>query len=226
MFDSIAPTYDLANRAISMGADTRWRKKACSLALEKYGQENLGIIDVACGTGDMIIHWREQASRLGISLQHIQGVDPSSKMLEQAKVKLPDVKFIQAEAREIPLEDASADLISISYGIRNVLEREKAFGEFNRILKTGGLLLILEFTRKENETLLSRLTNFYTTKILPLIGGLISRNYRAYKYLPDSIDSFLSEASLHEELQKSDFEILESRNYLANVCTLVLARKK
>jgi demethylmenaquinone methyltransferase / 2-methoxy-6-polyprenyl-1,4-benzoquinol methylase len=226
MFDDIAPTYDVANRVLSMGLDVVWRKKACDLAFEAYGKLNLEmIVDVACGTGDMISHWNTQAKSNTITLQSITGIDPSAGMLEVAQKKLQHVCFAQAEAQKLPLQSHSVDILSIAYGIRNVVARLEAFHEFYRVLKPEGVVLILEFTKNEKETFMSHMSDMYIRKILPLIGGIISRNYKAYRYLPSSIESFLTRSMLEKELCESGFKIHHSKESMANISTLLIAKK-
>lgn len=227
MFDEIADTYDVTNRVLSLGLDVSWRKKGCDLAFEHYGARKLDqIVDIACGTGDMILHWQNQAKKRNIGIQSIHGIDPSSGMLEVARKKVDGATFTQAEAKELPLEDSSADMLSIAYGIRNVVERLKAFEEFHRVLKPGGILMILEFTKNENNTYLQKLTNCYLRKALPVIGGIVSKNYRAYKYLPDSIEEFLTKEMMEEELRSVGFDVFFSKGYSNNISTLMLASKK
>ncbi len=226
MFDEIAQSYDLANRVLSFGIDVSWRKKACSLSFEHLGKKSVRILDVACGTGDMILHWQKNAKEQGIEIEKVIGIDPSSGMLKVAKEKLPGREFIQAEAKALPLEEESVDIISIAYGIRNVIERDKALAEFHRVLKPGGILAILEFTKSENNSILDSLASFYTKKILPSIGGIISKNYAAYKYLPDSIEEFLTKSMLNRELEAIGLEPLYSRSYSANISTLFIAKKR
>lgn len=225
MFDEIAGSYDLANRVLSLGIDISWRKKACQLAFEHLGKESVRILDVACGTGDMILHWQKNAKEQGVRIERVIGVDPSEGMLKVAREKLPEVEFIKSEAKELPLESESVDIISIAYGIRNVIERERALREFHRVLKPGGIVAILEFTKSENESWLERLMGFYTKNILPYIGGIISKNYAAYKYLPDSIEEFLTASKLNAELESIGLMPLYSRSYSANISTLFIAKK-
>ncbi|MEF3192452.1 MAG: bifunctional demethylmenaquinone methyltransferase/2-methoxy-6-polyprenyl-1,4-benzoquinol methylase UbiE [Campylobacterales bacterium] len=225
MFDDIAKTYDLANRIISFGADTAWRQRGCREAFALLGSvERPLIVDVATGTGDMIGVWHHEAARAGLRGIETVGIDPSVGMLTVARKKFPDTTFIEATATAIPLADESADLSSIAYGIRNVVERKKAWREFYRILRPGGLLVILEFTRA-NRAFLAPLARWYLQNILPWIGALVSRNYAAYKYLPKSIDEFLSTDEMAEELQEAGFEVVTAQNYSFGVCTLMIARK-
>ncbi len=226
MFDDIAGTYDVANRVLSMGIDKSWRNKACKLAYKYYGKKELGkIVDVACGTGDMITYWQKNALEEKVNLQEIVGIDPSVGMMDVAKKKLPEVQFIEARATDLTLEDNSADIISISYGIRNVVERQKAFDEFARVLKPGGLMVILEFTKNKKENPIDYITDFYMNKILPILGGLISRNKEAYTYLPNSIDEFLTTTNLKKELNEAGLKPIYVKGFSMNISTLFIARK-
>ena len=226
MFNNIAGTYDLANRVLSMGIDKSWRNKACNKTFELYGKKNIEkIVDVACGTGDMILFWKQVADENSIKLENIKGIDPSVGMMEVGKKKLPEVEFIEAFATDMPLESESTDIVSISYGIRNVVERQKAFDEFARVLKKDGLVVINEFTKNKKENLLDHLTDFYMNKILPILGGIISKNKEAYRYLPDSIDEFLTTENLCRELKLSGLEPVYVKAFSMNISTLIIARK-
>ncbi len=226
MFDNIAKTYDIANRVLSFGVDKSWRKKGCELAYHYNGKESVDlVVDVACGTGDMMSFWSNTAKRKGIQLLSILGIDPSVGMVEVGKKKFPDFEFKIATATDLGIEDSSADIISISYGIRNVVEREEAFREFHRKLKDGGLVVILEFTKNPNGGVFTGLRDFYMTKLLPVIGGAISRNREAYSYLPNSIGDFITSEEMVSELEKTGFEILENRSFSMGISSLFIARK-
>ena len=226
MFNDIAGTYDVANRILSMGIDKSWRNKACNLAYNFYEKDEIEkIVDVACGTGDMIEFWKKIAKDNGIILKNIVGVDPSVGMMDVARVKLPEVEFIEAGAAQMPLETQSADIISISYGIRNVVQRQEAFDEFARVLKKDGLVVISEFTKNEKRNPLDHITDFYMNKILPTLGGLISKNKEAYTYLPNSIDEFLTTENLCKELKQSGLEPIHTQAFSMNISTLIIARK-
>ncbi len=226
MFDDISKTYDLANRLLSLGVDVRWRKIAAKAVFGFLGKKEIEkIVDVACGTGDMMRFWSESGAKEGVNIKEIVGIDPSGGMLEVAKKKLPQFAFIQSEAKSIPLDGNIADVVSITYGIRNVLEREAAFREFFRILKSGGILMILEFTKSQNPNLFEKFMRFYIKKMLPFIGGLVSKNYEAYRYLPNSIENFLTNEMMEGELKSAGFEILKIEGYSGNVSTMFIARK-
>jgi demethylmenaquinone methyltransferase/2-methoxy-6-polyprenyl-1,4-benzoquinol methylase len=227
MFDDIAPTYDTANRVMSMGVDKSWRRKACDLAYEFYAQDSIDkIVDVACGTGDMMDFWKKRSLSNGIALGEIVGVDPSKGMVSVAREKYPKFNYLISTATNIPLPDASADILSITYGIRNVVERQEALGEFNRVLKKGGLVVILEFMKNENPSLLGKIRDFYMNKILPKIGGFISKNLEAYEYLPNSIEDFSTVENMKKELEAADFEIVYTKSFSMDISTLLIARKK
>ena len=227
MFDNIAPTYDTANRVMSMGVDKSWRRKACDLAYRFYAQDSIDkIVDVACGTGDMMDYWRSRAERAGIALGEIVGVDPSVGMLDVAREKFPKYNYHVSKATEIPLDDVSADILSITYGIRNVVEREAALLEFNRVLKSKGLVVILEFMKNENPSTLGKIRDFYMNKILPKVGGFISKNLEAYEYLPNSIGDFSTVENMVQELETAGFEVLYNKSFSMDISTLLIAQKK
>ncbi len=227
MFDDIAPTYDTANRVMSMGVDKSWRRKACDLAYGFYDKKSIDkIVDVACGTGDMMDFWRKRANKASINIQEIVGVDPSVGMVDVAKEKYPSFNYHISKATQIPLDDASSDILSITYGIRNVVEREEALLEFNRVLKKNGLVVILEFMKNENPSTLGKIRDFYMNKVLPKVGGAISKNLEAYEYLPNSIEDFSTVENMQKELEAAGFEMLYTKSFSMDISTLLIARKK
>lgn len=227
MFDNIAPTYDTANRVMSMGVDKSWRRKACNLAYEFYGKDSLDkIVDVACGTGDMMDFWRKKAEVKGIAIGEIVGVDPSNGMVNVAREKYPKFNYHISKATEIPLDDSSSDILSITYGIRNVVKRKEALDEFNRVLKQGGLVVILEFMKNGNPSYLGKIRDFYMNRILPKVGGFISKNLEAYEYLPNSIEDFSTVENMQKELEAAGFEMIYTKSFSMDISTLLIARKK
>jgi demethylmenaquinone methyltransferase/2-methoxy-6-polyprenyl-1,4-benzoquinol methylase len=227
MFDEIASTYDLANRVLSFGIDKQWRKKGCDKAYEILAKNELErIADIACGTGDLLLYWKSRAHKKDIKIGEFVGVDPSKGMLEVAKKKVKFASFLEGRAQELPLKDNSCDIVSISYGIRNVVDKTEALQEFNRVLKEKGIVVILEFTKQEKGGFVSKIVDIYMKKILPAIGGLVSQNYKAYKYLPDSIEDFLTTKMLEEALSDAGFEIKYSKSFSMGISTLLVAQKK
>lgn len=225
MFNQIAPTYDKANRILSFGVDMSWRKFACQRVLKLYEKDSLNIVDVACGTGDMIEIWQEMTKKLSKNISNIKGIDPSCGMLSIAKQKFPNNEFIEASAQALPLESGSVDIMSISYGIRNVIERQKALSEFARVLKKNGIFVVLEFTKREKCGFITYFRDFYLKNILPSLGGIISKNKGAYEYLPNSIESFLSKEEFIVELKETGFEMLEFKSFSFGISSMFLAKK-
>ncbi len=226
MFDDIAKTYDVTNRVLSLGIDRSWRKEACEKSFNYMNKREIGtIIDMACGTGDMCEYWDKIAKEHNISIESIVGIDPSSGMLEEARKKGLNATFIQGEAKDIPVRDESAEIVSISYGLRNVVDRPEGLKEFFRVLKPEGYLVILEFTKLPKQSFTARIRDLYMKKILPFVGGILSRNFNAYTYLPNSIDSFLTAEKLISELKEVGFEIIEVKGYSMDISTLFIAKK-
>ena len=227
MFDDIASTYDLTNRVLSMGIDIQWRKKGCDKAFEILDQKELTqITDVATGTGDLLIYWKEQAEKNAVTIDKYVGVDPSVGMLDVARGKVDFAEFIEGKAQKLPIADESTDVISISYGIRNVVDRVEALEEFYRALKPNGIVVILEFTKQDRSGVIDKIVNFGMKSVLPRVGGLISKNYEAYKYLPESIEEFLTTDMLAKELEEAGFEMKYTKSFSMGISTLLVAQKK
>ena len=226
MFDDIASTYDLANRVLSFGIDKQWRKKGCNKAYDILNvKEITQITDVATGTGDLLLYWKDIAKTREITVNQFVGIDPSVGMLKVAKTKVNFATFIEGKAQQLPLDDASTDIISISYGIRNVVDRVEALEEFYRALKPNGIVVILEFTKQEREGVINKVVDFGMKKVLPKIGGFISKNYEAYQYLPESIEAFLTTKMLEEELEKTGFKMQYTKSFSMGISTLLVAQK-
>lgn len=226
MFDDIASTYDLANRVLSFGIDIQWRKKGCDKAFEILGKKDLTqVTDVATGTGDLLIYWKEQAKNNGVNIEKYVGIDPSVGMLEVARGKVDFAEFIEGKAQELPMADESTDVISISYGIRNVVDRVEALQEFYRALKPDGIVVILEFTKQERSGVVDKIVDFGMKNVLPRVGGLISKNYEAYKYLPESIEEFLTTEMLAKELEEAGFEMKYTKSFSMGISTLLVVQK-
>lgn len=226
MFNDIAPTYDKANRVLSMGVDIQWRKRACDETYERYGNNIDLIVDVACGTGDMMSYWKRQADKAGRNVKKILGVDPSTGMVDVGKKKFPNFEFVISDATKLPLENQSADILSISYGIRNVVKREEAFREFARVIKKDGYVVILEFTKDDKKGFFFSIKDFYMNKVLPKIGGFISKNKEAYEYLPSSIEGFLTAEVLQAELDMAGFTTEFVKSFSMDISTLVIAKRR
>lgn len=203
MFAAIAPSYDLNNRLHSFGIDQSWRKRTVRLAAVKPGDE---VLDMACGTGDLTaLFARTTAAR-------VVGGDFTPEMLDIARTKQPSlgpdapkVTYLQADAMALPFPDASFDVLSIAFGIRNVAAPAKALAEFRRVLRPGARLVVLEFDRPRNP-LIRAANNLYTQRIMPWTATLISRDRSgAYRYLPRSVGTFMQREEMIDAIRSAGF---------------------
>jgi demethylmenaquinone methyltransferase/2-methoxy-6-polyprenyl-1,4-benzoquinol methylase len=220
MFDRVAPKYDFLNRLLSAQQDQRWRRRMVQrLPLSPGGV----LLDVATGTGDVLI----AAAKAHPEYKTFVGVDISPGMLSlagpKAKAAGLNAEFRVMSATELAFSDASVDAVTISFGLRNVVDKDKALAEFKRVLKPGGKLLILEFFTPKTG-LLGRLFQFYFHAVLPRIGALFS-DRDAYTYLPRSVGSFWSREELRTKLYREGFIIEDEDSFLFGGCRLVGARK-
>jgi demethylmenaquinone methyltransferase / 2-methoxy-6-polyprenyl-1,4-benzoquinol methylase len=222
MFNRIAPRYDFLNALLSAKQDKRWRKSMISMAPFR---PNGKLLDVATGTGDVLIEAMSQHKEYS----EFYGTDISKQMLSIAKNKVQNLEqseksqFSLMSAESLKLPDSTFDCLTISFGLRNVVRREVAINEFNRVLKPGGSLLILEFFIPKRGPL-ARLFQFYFHQILPVIGGIFS-DKSAYKYLPESVGSFYEYEELRDVLYSSGFVINQSKKFLFGSCRIVNAIK-
>ncbi len=185
MFDSVADRYDLVNRLLSFRRDVVWRNK---LAARLPVGEPFSILDVATGTGDVLA----TVARLRPNVRLGLGLDMSPKMLDLAHAKLAAgdmFALARGDAVRLPLADRSVDAVTMAFGIRNVPDVLTALEEIRRVLKPGGRALILEFSQPTNR-LFRPLYLFYLRKVLPCLGGIVSRQPHAYRYLNETIESF------------------------------------
>jgi demethylmenaquinone methyltransferase/2-methoxy-6-polyprenyl-1,4-benzoquinol methylase len=225
MFSAIAPSYDLNNRLHSMGMDQHWRSVAVKMAAVQAGDT---IVDVACGTGDLTLKFAAKKKSIGGTTGAVLGIDFTYEMLPIARGKalqrfgaspashIP--AFINGNALALPLPDASADVISIAFGIRNVSDWGAAIDEFSRVLKPGGRLIILEFSLPTNP-LMRSLYNFYFRKIMPRTATLISGDKTgAYKYLPESVNTFISRQAMQDRMRQAGFHSVEARPMTFGIC--------
>ncbi len=179
LFDRIATTYDTVNRVLSFGIDSLWRKKV----VQRLPQG--AILDLACGTGELALAIAEKE---GVE---VTGLDLSEGMLEVARRRTEghSITLIHGDAQELPLPEASFDATTIAFGIRNVPDVPAALAEMHRVLRPGGRTLILEFSLPANR-LVRAFHCFYLRHILPRVGGWISGDREAYRYLNTTIESF------------------------------------
>lgn len=203
MFAAIATSYDLNNRLHSVWQDQAWRRFAVRAVHPKPTD---AVLDVACGTGDL----SEAFARAGIT--NITGLDYTPEMLDLARVKAArytdarkTIRYIQGDAQALPFPDASLDIVSIAFGIRNVQRPEVAIAEFFRVLRPGGRLVILEFAEPRFAPI-RWFNTLYCRRIMPITATLISGDRSgAYRYLPTSVATFLTPAQMTALLTESGF---------------------
>lgn len=226
MFDAIAPAYDFMNNAMTFGMCRAWRNSALRRLLRASGEPGR-MLDLACGTGDVTFRLAQMAPGA-----EVVGADLSGGMLEVARRKLserhPDLKdrivFTQADALHLPYGDDSFDVITIAYGVRNFENLKAGLSEMRRVLRPGGVLCVLELCEPRN--LPMRLGyKFYTKAIIPVLGRLVSRDTRAYSYLPESIAACPSRNKMTGLMQESGFSAARYHAHFPGVAATYLATK-
>jgi demethylmenaquinone methyltransferase/2-methoxy-6-polyprenyl-1,4-benzoquinol methylase len=202
MFDRIAPRYDRLNTVFSLDRDRAWRKRAAALTRLEPGQT---AVDVCTGTGKLAHELLARVDPGG----RVIGVDFSSAMLEVARAREPRATFVQGDAARVPLEDGVADAATIAFGYRNLVDRPAGLREMRRILKSGGRVVILEFTPPRAGALLSAY-RFYLRRVMPAIAGVLRRSDgEAYRYLADTVEAFPSAGEVSAQLEAAGFERIE-----------------
>jgi demethylmenaquinone methyltransferase / 2-methoxy-6-polyprenyl-1,4-benzoquinol methylase len=214
MFAAIAGSYDLNNRLHSLWMDQRWRRRAVKMA--GVGPDDV-VVDVACGTGDLSMAFARARPK------SVLGIDFTFEMLPLACGKArdgdgPTPRYVCGDAMSLPLPDASADIVSIAFGIRNVSDPAAAVREFARVLRPGGRVVILEFSLPENRVMRG-LYNFYFRRILPRTATLISGDKTgAYRYLPESVNTFIDRRRTCEMMADAGFGDVKQAPMTFGVC--------
>ncbi|HEY6873697.1 MAG TPA: bifunctional demethylmenaquinone methyltransferase/2-methoxy-6-polyprenyl-1,4-benzoquinol methylase UbiE [Geobacteraceae bacterium] len=222
MFGSIAPRYDLLNRLLSFGIDRRWRR----FAVKQITYTETGsILDVATGTGDVAL---EIAARTPATVR-IAGVDFCREMVDLGLQKVKASPYADritmevAPCEAIPYPGGSFDSVTIAFGIRNVVDRLQGLKEMHRVLKTGGRVVILEFSTPHSK-LFKSLYCFYFLRVLPVVGGLFSK-FSAYKYLPDSVLEFPSQEEFKALMTQAGFRNPRHFDLTGGIATVYVAEK-
>ncbi len=227
MFAAIAARYDLNNRLHSFGRDQAWRRRAVKLC---ELQPTDDVLDVACGTGDLTMAFTAARPR------SVTGLDFTEQMLEIARRKVPSASgsaggskpplpsYVQGDAMNLPFADASFDVVSIAWGIRNVSDPSKALHEFRRVLRPCGRLCILEFSEPRNR-FVRAVNRLYCGHIMPWTATLIARDRSgAYRYLPRSVADFPSPQAFAGMIEQAGFPAPALHPLTLGVCTIYLAR--
>jgi len=210
MFDRIAPRYDLLNRLLTFGLDTKWRKKTVKHIRAYPGAK---VLDVACGTGDLC----ESLHKAGIKAI---GMDFSRGMLKSFNSKAP---LINGDALKIPIHDASVDGVTCGFALRNFIDINPFLNEVARILRPGSRVALLEVDQPENRYIKTG-HSFYFNKIVPIIGGLLS-DKDAYSYLPSSVRYLPEENEIIKMIERSGLSNVKKFRLTGGIVQLLVAEK-
>lgn len=221
MFNSISGRYDFLNHFLSLGIDIRWRKKAIRY-LKKFNPDT--VLDVATGTGDFAIE------SLKLNPSKVIGVDISEGMLQVGRKKIEalgldsKISMQLGDSENLPFPDNSFDAVIVAFGVRNFENLDKGLAELYRVLKSGGNLVVLEFS-KPTKFPMKQLYGIYFKYVLPLIGRLVSRDRTAYTYLPESVEVFPDGEQFLSHLRNVEFKSCNSRPLTFGVSSLYTAAK-
>jgi demethylmenaquinone methyltransferase / 2-methoxy-6-polyprenyl-1,4-benzoquinol methylase len=222
MFDRIAPRYDLLNRMLSLGVDVSWRKRAISYLKPTQPAE---ILDVATGTADVAILMAKI-----LKPQRVVGIDIANQMLELGRGKTAEqglsniVSLETGDCEQLRFDDCSFDAVTVAFGVRNFENLEKGLSEMYRVLRPGGRIVVLEFS-KPYIFPIKQLYNTYFKYVLPLIGRLTSRDMRAYTYLFESVQVFPEGKQFTDILTKTSFQNPICERLTLGICSIYTATK-
>ena len=220
MFDNIAPKYDLLNHVLSMKIDVLWRNTLVKWLNQDHPHT---VLDVATGTGDLAIavHKGTQAEVVGLDLSQQMlnvGIEKIKKLNLQQKISMQ-----KGDAENLPFEDNKFDAVSVAFGVRNFENLEKGLSELRRVVREGKSVYILEFSKVEG--FLAPFYMFYFKNILPAIGRLVSKDNRAYTYLPDSVNAFPFGEKMKNILLIVGFSKVEYKKLSLGIATIYKATK-
>ena len=224
MFATIASRYDLLNHLLSGNIDKRWRRLVAKtlFATPPLIRGEARILDVACGTGDLSLTLFVSGGA------RIVGIDFCRPMLDIAASKAArsgsSLPFVEGDALNLPFRDRSFEAATIAFGLRNLTSVDAGFKELLRVLKPGGKVAVLEFS-KPKALLLRSLFRIYFTKLLPLLGGLVSGSRSAYEYLPNSVSRFPDQEELAAMMQEAGFAEVSYRNLTGGIAALHLGTR-
>lgn len=217
VFDSVAPRYDVMNDLMSLGLHRIWKRIAAGMLLLRAGETAL---DLAAGTGDMTRLLARRVGPRGL----VVSSDINAAMLSQGRDRLLDrgiaanTRYLQANAEQLPLAEASLHAVTIAFGLRNVTDKAAALGEMYRVLRPGGQLLVLEFSRPA--AALQPLYDRYSFTVLPRIGQLVARDAASYRYLAESIRRHPDQQTLLSMLETAGFARCRYQNLSAGIVAI------
>lgn len=222
MFDHIAPAYDRLNHLMSLGIDRCWRKKAIDTLRPFHPQK---IMDVATGTGDFAILAARE-----LKPASLLGTDISEGMIEIGRQKVKDegmeniIRFACEDCCNLSFADNTFDAITTAFGVRNFADLDKGLQEMHRVLQPKGHLIILELSSPKN-SVMKMLFKIYAGIVIPTLGRLISKDIKAYRYLPETIQAFAQGEEMKKILEKAGFQDVHFKRLSFGICTLYIANK-
>ena len=222
VFDSVVDNYDLMNDVMSMGTHRLWKNYTIECSNVAEGDK---VLDIAGGTGDLAIKYRKKVGPSGqVILSDING-----SMLEAGRKNLLDhgiidVEFVQTNAESLPFEDNTFDCVSIAFGLRNVTHKDIALEQMHRVLKKGGCLMVLEFSKVKNETL-EKLYDYYSFNLIPKLGDLFAGDEQSYQYLAESIRKHPDQETLKAMALDAGFGFCEYHNLSGGIVAVHKAIK-
>ncbi len=228
MFDSIAPSYDFMNTMMTGGLHVRWRNKALKMAASRMGGKSPKmILDVACGTGDVSFRLHEMFPKA-----HVTGLDLSAGMLKIAKEKLTEmdpedqhhITFLEGDCLKMPFPDETFDLVTVAYGVRNFEHLEEGYREMRRVMKPDGVICVIELSEPANPLIRSGY-RLYSRNVIPLVGRMVSKDTRAYSYLPESIAACPQRGDMTAMMERAGFRDATFKSLTLGVITIYLASK-
>ncbi len=217
IFDSVADNYDLMNDVLSLGIHRLWKDYALAHSGLQRGDK---VLDIAGGSGDMAKRFVKKVGKDG----QVVLTDINYAMLTKGREKmlnngLSHIKYVQLSAEALSFGNRSFDCVCIAFGLRNMTDKNKALSEAYRVLKVGGRLLVLEFSKVEN-WLVNKVYEAYSFNIMPKLGGLIAGDERSYQYLAESIDKHPNQQSLEQMFKDAGFSLCEYHNLTCGIVAL------
>ncbi len=222
MFDNISGNYDFMNRIMTFGIDIKWRKKVVKMVAETQPAD---ILDIATGTGDFAIMLAK------INPKRIVGLDISKGMLEVGRKKVAEkglnnlIEMVLGDSENLPFDDESFDAVTVGFGVRNFENLDKGLQEINRVLRPGGIFVVLE-TSQPDKFPFKQLYKFHSKYIIPLLGSLFSKDKKAYDYLPESAEAFPYGEAFNNILRKNMFISVQDYPLLFGAARIYKAYKK
>lgn len=222
MFGRIAGRYDLLNHLLSFNLDKRWRARTVDRVAAILDRPDARVLDLCCGTGDVMLALEAHGNK------PVLGSDFCHPMLIEAKRKVAERRLhtplFEADGLALPLGDNTLDLITVAFGFRNFANYERGMKEMLRVLKPGGVAAVLEFSQPTNKAF-AALYGFFSTRVLPTIGGMVSGSSDAYSYLPESIGKFPGADELAEQMRTAGYSHVEFERMTGGAVALHLAKK-